>query len=69
MPNWCSNTLTITHENTAMIVRAKAAFANGGDPVAFPDHLNKLGMKVEGLGLAVDDALVSFIELKYGNTK
>jgi len=43
--------------------------AEGGDPVAFPDHLNKLGMKVEGLGLDVDDALVSFIELKYGNTK
>lgn len=43
--------------------------ANGGDPVDFPDHLNKLGMKVEGLGLDVDDALVSFIELKYGNTK
>lgn len=43
--------------------------ANGGDSVDFPNHLNKLGMKVEGLGLAVDDALVSFIELKYGNTK
>ena len=29
MPNWCSNTLTITHEDPTMIVRAKAAFANG----------------------------------------
>jgi hypothetical protein len=43
--------------------------ANGGCPADFPNHLNKLGMKVEGLGLAVNDALVSFIELKYGNTK
>jgi hypothetical protein len=43
--------------------------ANGGDPVDFPAQLNKLGMKVEGSGLCVDDALVSFIELKYGNTK
>ena len=29
MPNWCSNTLTITHEDPTMIVRAKAAFAEG----------------------------------------
>ena len=29
MPNWCGNTLTITHENPEMIVRAKAAFAEG----------------------------------------
>ena len=29
MPNWCGNTLTITHEDPAMIVRAKAAFAEG----------------------------------------
>ncbi|CAB5214929.1 hypothetical protein UFOVP190_324 [uncultured Caudovirales phage] len=29
MPNWCNNTLTLTHENTAMIERAKTAFANG----------------------------------------
>ena len=28
MPNWCSNTLTITHKDPTMIVRAKAAFAN-----------------------------------------
>ena len=28
MPNWCGNTLTITHEDPTMIVRAKAAFAN-----------------------------------------
>jgi hypothetical protein len=27
MPNWCGNTLTISHEDPAMIVRAKAAFA------------------------------------------
>ena len=29
MPNWCGNTLTLTHEDTEMIVRAKAAFAEG----------------------------------------
>lgn len=29
MPNWCGNTLTISHEDPAMIVRAKAAFADG----------------------------------------
>ena len=29
MPNWCGNTLTITHEDPEMIVRAKAAFAEG----------------------------------------
>jgi len=29
MPNWCGNTLTLTHEDPAMIVRAKAAFAEG----------------------------------------
>jgi hypothetical protein len=29
MPNWCSNTLTLTHEDPAMIARAKEAFACG----------------------------------------
>jgi len=29
VPNWCGNTLTITHEDPAMIVRAKEAFAEG----------------------------------------
>lgn len=29
MPNWCGNTLTITHEDPTMIARAKAAFAEG----------------------------------------
>ena len=28
MPNWCGNTLTISHEDPDMIVRAKAAFAD-----------------------------------------
>lgn len=27
MPNWCGNTLTLTHEDPAMIVRAREAFA------------------------------------------
>jgi hypothetical protein len=29
MPNWCGNTLTLTHADPEMIVRAKAAFAEG----------------------------------------
>lgn len=29
MPNWCNNTLTLTHNNPEMIARAKTAFANG----------------------------------------
>ena len=29
MPNWCGNTLTLTHEDPRMIARAKTAFADG----------------------------------------
>ena len=29
MPNWCNNTVTLEHEDPAMIARAKAAFAKG----------------------------------------
>jgi hypothetical protein len=29
MPNWCGNTLTLTHENPEMIARAKQAFIDG----------------------------------------
>jgi hypothetical protein len=29
MPNWCSNTLNISHEDPAMIARAKTAYAEG----------------------------------------
>lgn len=29
MPNWCNNTLTLSHDDPAMIARAKQAFANG----------------------------------------
>lgn len=29
MPNWCNNTVTLEHEDPAMIARARAAFANG----------------------------------------
>lgn len=29
MPNWCGNTLTLTHEDPAMITRAKNAFVEG----------------------------------------
>ena len=42
MPNWCGNTLTLTHEDTEMIVRAKAAFAEGNflnEFIPVPDDL------------------------------
>jgi hypothetical protein len=29
MPNWCNNTLTLTHEDPAVIARAKVAFLDG----------------------------------------
>ena len=29
MPNWCNNTVTLEHEDPAMIARAKAAFIKG----------------------------------------
>jgi hypothetical protein len=29
MPNWCSNTLTLVHDDSEMISRAKSAFAEG----------------------------------------
>jgi len=29
MPNWCGNTLTLTHEDPEMIARAREAFARG----------------------------------------
>jgi hypothetical protein len=29
MPNWCANTLNISHEDPAMIARAKTAYAEG----------------------------------------
>ena len=29
MPNWCNNTLTLTHEDPAMILRAKEALDRG----------------------------------------
>jgi len=29
MPNWCSNTVRLTHEDPAMIIRARDALTNG----------------------------------------
>jgi hypothetical protein len=43
MPNWCGNTLTISHEDPAMITRAKAAFAEGNflqEFIPVPKDLN-----------------------------
>lgn len=42
MPNWCGNTLTLTHEDPEMIRRAKAAFAEGeflNEFIPVPDDL------------------------------
>ncbi len=44
MPNWCSNTLTISHENPKMIRRAKDAFARGeflGEFIPVPEALKQ----------------------------
>ena len=44
MPNWCGNTLTLTHEDPAMIARAKTAFAEGrflNEFVPVPQDLNE----------------------------
>ena len=42
MPNWCNNTLTLEHEDPAMIARAKAAFLDGrllAEFIPVPDDL------------------------------
>ena len=44
MPNWCGNTLTLTHEDPEMIARAKAAFAEGrflSEFIPVPQDLNE----------------------------
>ena len=43
MPNWCSNTLVIKHQDPAMILRAKNAFAEGkflNEFVPIPESLH-----------------------------
>jgi hypothetical protein len=49
MPNWCNNTLTLEHEDPAMIARAKAAFLDGNflnEFVPVPESLHIVAGKV-----------------------
>jgi len=42
MPNWCNNTVTLEHDDPAMIARAKASFADGrflAEFIPVPDDL------------------------------
>jgi hypothetical protein len=49
MPNWCNNTLELSHEDPAMIERAKRAFAEGkllNEFVPVPPSLNIVAGRV-----------------------
>jgi hypothetical protein len=51
MPNWCNNTLELSHEDPAMIERAKRAFAEGkllNEFVPVPPSLNIVSGRVGG---------------------
>lgn len=52
MPNWCGNTLTISHEDPAMILRAKEAFAEGrflAEFIPVPKELNIVAGRVSNI--------------------
>jgi len=73
MPNWCNNTLTLEHENPAMVARAKAAFLNGRLLDEFIPVPTDLQIVAGSVGDAVEQAkLVEQTELNrvthgYGN--
>ena len=73
MPNWCNNTLTLEHENPAMVARAKAAFLNGRLLAEFIPVPTDLQIVAGSVGDAVEQAkLVEQTELNrvthgYGN--
>ena len=49
MPNWCNNTLELSHEDPAMIARAKAAFLEGkllNEFVPVPEDLHIVAGRV-----------------------
>ena len=63
MPNWCNNTLNISHEDPAMITRAKAAFESGkflNEFIPIPESLHivagSVGDPVEQKKLEEDTA-------------
>ncbi len=37
------------------------------DPLEFPEYLKQAGIRMVGLAFYVDDALVTYAELKWGN--
>ena len=58
MPNWCSNYLTLTHDDPAMIVRAKDALERGEflrEFIPVPEELNIVAGSV---GNPVEQALI-----------
>jgi hypothetical protein len=73
MPNWCNNTLTLEHEDPAMIARAKAAFLDGRLLAEFIPVPEDLQIVAGSVGDAVEQAkLVEQTELNrvthgYGN--
>ena len=73
MPNWCNNTLTLEHEDPAMIARAKAAFLDGRLLDEFIPVPKDLQIVAGSVGDPVDQAkLVEQTELNrvthgYGN--
>jgi len=73
MPNWCNNTLTLTHEDPAMILRAKEALDRGeflNEFIPVPEQLKivagSVGDPVEQAKLEADTAR-NREELGYGN--
>jgi hypothetical protein len=73
MPNWCNNTLTLTHEDPAMILRAKEALDRGeflNEFIPVPKQLQivagSVGDPVEQAKLEADTAR-NVEELGYGN--
>jgi hypothetical protein len=73
MPNWCNNTLTLTHEDPAMILRAKEALDRGEflqEFIPVPEQLKivagSVGDPVEQAKLEADTKR-NVEELGYGN--
>jgi len=63
MPNWCNNTVTLEHDDPAMIARAKASFADGrflAEFIPVPENLQivagSVGDPVEQKKLEEDTA-------------
>lgn len=74
MPNWCSNTLTITHPDPAMIQRAVKAFAEGkflNEFVPVPEDLHIVAGTVGSSDSPEQQDLIAQEEVnraKYGYT-